>query len=164
MRRPIRIQKGNIPNAGGSSNGHTTGGRGGTGSGLIEVTGAFFTATQDSAHDSTVSVATDSGMYIAKQRSSTSFKIYGTSSDGSTNVDGVLTLTPKAPGSLSSGEFCVQAIGSDSTVYYVSKFYNRGVQCSSDSGSTSKFFGATLLAEATDEGQASSGFVNLDTQ
>jgi hypothetical protein len=73
-------------------------------------------------------------------------------------------LTPKAPGSLASGEFCIQAIGSDSTVYYVSKLHNRSVKVSSDSGSNVIHAGGTLLTEATDEGQASSGYVNLDTQ
>ena len=164
MGRPIKIQKGNITSAGGSSNGHTTGGKGGSVAGAIEVTGAFFTAAQDTGHDSTVSVSTSGGMYIARQRSSKNFTIYGTSSDGSTSVSGVLALTPKAPGSLASGEFSVQAIGSDSTVYYVTRFHNRSVSCSSDSGSSHKHFGMSLLAEATDEGQASAGYVNVDVQ
>ena len=164
MGRPIKIQKGDIQSAGGSSNGHLTGGKGGSGAGMIEVTGAFYSATDDSGHDSTVSVSTESGTYIARQRSTKKFKIYGTSSDGSTTVNGILSLTPKAPGALASGEFCVQAIGSDSTVYYVSKLHNRSAKVSSDSGSNFKSFGASLLAEGTDEGQASSGYVNLDVQ
>jgi|TARA_B100001964_G_C13772799_1_gene396750 hypothetical protein len=164
MGRPIKIQKGDIQSFGGSSNGHTTGGKGGLGAGLIEVTAAFWTAAQDSGHDSTVSVATDSGMYIASQKGAKKFKIAGTSSDGSTAVSGFLNLTPKAPGAIASGEFCVQAIGSDSTVYYVSKFHNRSVSVSSDAGSSYKHFGMSLLAEGTDEGQASSGYVNVDVQ
>jgi hypothetical protein len=38
------------------------------------------------------------------------------------------------------------------------------VSVSSDAGSSFKFFGMSVLAEGTDEGQASSGFVNVDTQ
>ena len=164
MGRPIKIQKGNITSAGGSASGHATGGKGGNVAGNIEVTGAFYRATDDSGHDSTVSVSTNGTQYIARQRSTKKFKIYGVSSDGSTAVSGFLNLTPKAPGAIASGEFCVQAIGSDSTVYYVSKLHNRSAKVSSDSGSNFKSFGASLLAEGTDEGQASSGYVNLDVQ
>lgn len=164
MGRPIKIQKGNITSAGGSANGHATGGKGGSLAGMIEVTGAFYSATDDSGHDSTVSVSTEGGTYIARQRSTKKFKIYGTSSDGSTSVSGVLSLTPKAPGALASGEFCVQAIGSDSTVYYVSKLHNRSAKVSSDAGSNFKSFGAAFLTEATDEDQGATGYVNLDVQ
>ena len=66
MGRPIRIQKGNITAHGGSSNGHSTGGLGGTGSGLIEVTGAFFTSL--TGLDSTITVSTANGMFISKQK------------------------------------------------------------------------------------------------
>ena len=162
MGRPIRIQKGNITAHGGSSNGHSTGGLGGTGSGLIEVTGAFFTSL--TGLDSTITVSTANGMFISKQKSTKKFNVVGTAVDGSTTSSEALTLTAKAPGALSSGEFCVQAIGDDSTVYYVHKFHNRGVSVSSDGGSSFKFFGMDVLAEGTDEGQASSGFVNVDTQ
>ena len=164
MGRPIKIQKGNITSAGGSANGHATGGKGGSLAGMIEVTGAYYSASDDSGHDSTVSVSTESGTYIARQRSTKKFKIYGTSSDGSTSISGVLSLTPKAPGALASGEFCVQAIGSDSTVYYVSKLHNRSAKVSSDAGSNFKHFGASLLAEGTDEEATSSSYVVLDVQ
>ena len=117
MGRPIRIQKGNITAHGGSSNGHSTGGLGGTGSGLIEVTGAFFTSL--TGLDSTITVSTANGMFISKQKSTKKFNVVGTAVDGSTTSSEALTLTAKAPGALSSGEFCVQAIGDDSTVYYV---------------------------------------------
>ena len=103
-------------------------------------------------------------MFISKQKSTKKFNVVGTAVDGSTTSSEALTLTAKAPGALSSGEFCVQAIGDDSTVYYVHKFHNRGVSVSSDGGSNFKFFGMDVLAEGTDEGQASSGFVNVDTQ
>jgi len=162
MGRPIRIQKGNITASGGSSNGHSTGGIGGTAAGLIEVTAAFF--TELTGMDSTLTVSTAGGMSLVKQVSTKKFKVRGTQVDGSTVSTEALTLTAKAPGALSSGEFCVQAIGDDSTVYYVHKFHNRGCSVSSDAGSSFKFFGMSVLAEGTDEGQASSGFVNVDTQ
>ena len=44
MGRPIKIQKGNIQSAGGSSNGHTTGGKGGFG-GLVDRAVADATPT-----------------------------------------------------------------------------------------------------------------------
>ena len=162
MGRPIRIQKGNITANGGSSNGHSTGGLGGSGAGLIEVTGAFFTSL--TGLDSTITVSTAGGIHLVKQVATKKFNVSGTAVDGSTTSTEALTLTAKAPGALSSGEFCVQAIGDDSTVYYVHKFHNRGCSVSSDGGSSFKFFGMSVLAEGTDEGQASSGFVNVDTQ
>jgi len=162
MGRPIRIQKGNITASGGSSNGHSTGGIGGTAAGLIEVTGAFFTSL--AGLDSTITVSTAGGMSIVKQVSTKKFKVRGLAVDGSTVSTEALTLTPKAPGSLSSGEFCVQAVGDDSTLYYVQKFHNRGCVVSDDNGTTVSHKGMSVLAEGTDEGQASSGFVNVDTQ
>ena len=161
MGRPLKIQKGNITANGGSSNGHSTGGKGGSGSGLIEVTGAFFSSL--TGLDSTITVSTANGLFIAKQKSTKKFNVSGTAVDGSTTTTEALTLTAKAPGALVAGEFCVQAIGDDSTVYYVHKFHNRGCSVSSDSGSTFKFFGMNVLGEAADEG-ANSGFVSVDSQ
>ena len=162
MGRPIRIQKGNITAHGGSSNGHSTGGLGGSGSGLIEVTGAFFTSL--TGLDSTITVSTANGIFLSKQKSTKKFNVVGTAVDGSTTSSEALTLTAKAPGALSSGEFCVQAIGSDSTVYYVHKFHNRGCSVSSDGGSSFKFFGMSVLGEAADEESDDSGFVAVDSQ
>ena len=65
---------------------------------------------------------------------------------------------------LDAGSVNANIIGDDSTVYYVHKFHNRGCSVSSDAGSSFKFFGMSVLAEGTDEGQADSGFVNVDTQ
>ena len=161
MGRPIRIQKGNITSHGGSSNGHSTGGLGGSGSGLIEVTGAFFTSL--TGLDSTITVSTANGIFLSKQKSTKKFNVVGTAVDGSTTSSEALTLTAKAPGALSSGEFCVQAIGSDSTVYYVHKFHNRGCSVSADGGSTFKFFGMSVLGEAADEESDDSGFVAVDS-
>ena len=72
MGRPLKIQKGVIQDHGGSSNGHTTGSLGGTGSGLIEVTGAFFSSL--TGLDSTITVSTANGIFLAKQKSTKKFR------------------------------------------------------------------------------------------
>jgi hypothetical protein len=75
-----------------------------------------------------------------------------TSADGSTRLTQVLTLTAKAPGSLTNGEFCVQIILDDSTVAYASKIFNNTVHyvtAGSVSGST-KY---SLSSEGADEGK-----------
>ena len=84
------------------------------GSGTIQVT-AYFPAGGSST--------TDIGSYIVSQRGSRRFKVHQLSDSSEV----VYTLTAVAPASLSAGEFCVQVILSDSTVGYVSKFYNRTV-------------------------------------
>ena len=111
------------------------------------------------------SLVTSTTAYIISQRGSKLFKI--SLEDSST---GVYCLKAVIPGNLSAtppngsaGEFCVQAIGDDSTVYYVHKFHNRGCSVSADGGSTFKFFGMNVLGEAADEG-ANSGFVSVDSQ
>ena len=162
MGRPLKIQKGVIQDHGGSSNGHTTGSIGGTGAGLIEVTGAFFSSL--TGLDSTITVSTANGIFLAKQKSTKKFTVVGTAVDGSTTSSETLTLTPKAPGALASGEFCVQAIGDDSTVYYVNKFHNRGVSVSSDAGSSFKFFQMSVLGEAADEESDTATIVTVDSQ
>ena len=76
--------------------------------------------------------------YIISQRSSKLFKI---SLEDSTT--GVYCLNAVAPGSLSdsppngsAGEFCVQGILDDSTVVYVSKFFNNTVHYVTAGGAT----------------------------
>jgi hypothetical protein len=74
------------------------------------------------------------------------------SADGSTRLTQVLTLTAKAPGSLTNGEFCVQIILDDSTVAYASKIFNNTVHyvtAASATGST-KY---SLSSEGADEGK-----------
>ena len=74
------------------------------------------------------------------------------SADGSTRLEQVLTLTAKAPGSLTNGEFCIQIILDDSTVAYASKICNNTVSyvtAGSVSGST-KY---SLSSEGADEGK-----------
>ena len=101
--------------------------------------------------------------YIVSQRSSTKFKIH---LEDSTEV--VMQLKAVAPGSLANdnasslGEFCVQVILDDSTVAYVSKFFNNTVHYVTAGGVTgSKPY--TLGAEGTDEGQ-DSGKANIDVR
>ena len=119
------------------------------GSGTIQVT-AYFPAGG--------SATTDIGSYIVSQRGSRRFKVHQLSDSSEV----VYTLTAVAPASLSAGEFCVQVILSDSTVGYVSKFYNRTVHYVTAAGTTGTAT-YTLGTEATDEAQASgAGVVNID--
>ena len=101
--------------------------------------------------------------YIVSQRGSNLFKIH---LEDSTEV--VMQLKAVAPGSLANdnssslGEFCVQVILDDSTVAYVSKFFNNTVHYVQADGTTgSKPY--TLKAEGTDEGQ-DSGKANIDVR
>ena len=129
--------------------------------GDFEVTGAFSTEATQPDGTGAESVSTASGNYIVSQRSTKQFKVNFLSADGSTRLEQVLTLTAKAPGSLTNGEFCIQIILDDSTVAYASKICNNTVSyvtAGSVSGST-KY---SLLAEGTDEG-ANSGVGSIDT-
>jgi hypothetical protein len=101
--------------------------------------------------------------YIVSQRGSNLFKIH---LEDSTEV--VMQLRAVAPGSLANddasglGQFCVQVILDDSTVAYVSKFFNNTVHYVQADGTTgSKPY--TLKAEGTDEGQ-DSGKANIDVR
>jgi hypothetical protein len=100
--------------------------------------------------------------YVVSQRSSSSFKIH---LEDSTEV--VMQLKAVAPGSLANdnvsglGEFCVQMILDDSTVAYVSKFFNNTVHYVTAGGvvGSVKY---TLGAEGTDEGKVSGeGSINV---
>ena len=118
--------------------------------GDFEVTGAFSTSTTQADGTGTESVSTASGNYIVSQRSSKQFKVNFLSADGSSRLEQVLTLTGKAPGSLTNGEFCIQFILDDSTVAYATKICNNTVSyltAGGVSGST-KY---SLSAEGTDE-------------
>ncbi len=101
--------------------------------------------------------------YIVSQRGSSLFKIH---LEDSTEV--VMQLRAVAPGSLANddssglGQFCVQVILDDSTVAYVSKFFNNTVHYVQADGTTgSKPY--TLKVEGTDEGQ-DSGKANIDVR
>ena len=141
MGRPIKRSRMSDTNVGGIS--AVAGGN------TIQVT-AYFPAGG--------SATTDLGSYIVSQRGSRRFKVHQLSDSSEV----VYTLTAVAPASLSAGEFCVQVILSDSTVGYVSKFYNRTVHYVTAAGVTGTAT-YTLGTEATDEAQASgSGAVNID--
>ena len=101
--------------------------------------------------------------YIVSQRGSNLFKIH---LEDSTEV--VMQLKAVAPGSLANdnssslGEFCVQVILDDSTVAYVSKFFNNTVHYVQADGTTgSKPY--TLGAEGTDEDKVS-GKASIDVR
>ena len=93
--------------------------------------------------------------YVVAQRGSNLFKIH---LEDSSEV--VMQLRAVAPGSLANddasglGQFCVQVILDDSTVAYVSRFYNRIVHYVTAGGDTGSVK-YTLGAEGSDEGQVS---------
>ena len=97
--------------------------------------------------------------YMVAQRGSKQFKLHLEDSS-----EAVYELKAVAPGSLTntSNQFCVQVILDDSTVAYVSKFFNNTVHYVTAGGATgSKPY--TLRAEGTDEGQ-DSGKANIDVR
>ena len=101
--------------------------------------------------------------YVVSQRSSSSFKIH---LEDSTEV--VMQLKAVAPGSLANdnvsglGEFCVQMILDDSTVAYVSKFFNNTVHYVT-AGGVAGSVKYTLGAEGTDENKVS-GLGSIDVR
>ena len=101
--------------------------------------------------------------YVISQRSSSSFKIH---LEDSTEV--VMQLKAVAPGSLANdnvsglGEFCVQMILDDSTVAYVSKFFNNTVHYVT-AGGVAGSVKYTLGAEGTDENKVS-GLGSIDVR
>jgi hypothetical protein len=134
----------------------------GNSTGDFEVTGAFATGTTQPDGTGAEAASTASGNYIVSQRSSKQFKVNFLSADGSTRLTQVLTLTAKAPGSLTNGEFCVQIILDDSTVAYASKIFNNTVHyvtAGSVVGST-KY---SLSSEGADEGAGSDSVGQIDT-
>ena len=104
------------------------------------------------------SLVSSTTAYIISQRGSQLFKI--SLDDSST---GVYELKAVAPASLAntSNQFCVQMILNDSTVAYVSKFFNNTVHYVTAGGATgsTKY---TLGTEGDDEGKAGAGIGNID--
>ena len=101
--------------------------------------------------------------YVVSQRATNLYKIH---LEDSTEV--VMQLKAVAPGTLANdnassvGEFCVQMILDDSTVAYVSKFFNNTVHYVTAGGVTGSVK-YTLGAEGTDEG-AVSGVGSIDVR
>jgi len=132
----------------------------GSSAGDFEVTGAFATGTTQPDGTGAEAVSTASGNFIVSQRGSKVFKVNFQSADGSTRLIQRLKLKAVAPGSLTNGEFCVQLILDDSTVAYVSKFFNRTVHYVTAAGATGRVK-YTLGTEATDE-QRTAGQGSID--
>ncbi len=93
--------------------------------------------------------------YIVSQRGTKKVKIHLEDTS-----EGIYELRAVPPGSLANdgasglGQFCVQVILDDSTVAYVSRFYNRIVHYVTAGGVTGSVK-YTLGAEGSDEGQVS---------
>ena len=101
--------------------------------------------------------------YIVNQRGSKKFKIH---LDDSSEV--IMKLVAVAPASLVNndtsglGQFCVQIILDDSTVAYVSKFYNRTVHYVTAAGATGSVK-YSLGSEGSDE-QKTAGFGSINVR
>jgi hypothetical protein len=132
----------------------------GSSAGDFEVTGAFATGTTQPDGTGAEAVSTASGNFIVSQRGSKVFQVNFLSADGSTRLIQRLKLKAVAPGSLTNGEFCVQLILDDSTVAYVSKFFNRTVHYVTAAGVTGSVK-YTLGTEGTDE-QRTAGQGSID--
>ena len=99
---------------------------------------------------------TGTGSYIVSQRGSKQFKVHLNDSS-----EEVMTLV--ALGTLTdNGTFNVKVILDDSTVAYVSKFFNNTVQYVTAGGATGNA-PYSQLAEGTDEGQVS-GKANVNVR
>ena len=133
----------------------------GSASGRVEVSGAFSTETTQPDGSGAEALVTTTGSYISAQRSSKRFKVVFTSTDGSTTLTQVLTLTAVAPASLTAGQFCVQVILNDSTVAYVDRFYNRTLHYVTAAGATGTCT-YTRGVEGTDEAKAGTGAGSID--
>ena len=104
----------------------------GYGSGRIAVSRHFFTGGAEAT----------TAAHIVKQVGDAKFMIRldsdatGTFSPapGSAASDEIMTLVNKANGAMSAGEFRIDATGSDSTVYQVTKLRNRTVQIEGSGG------------------------------
>ena len=98
--------------------------------------------------------------YIMSQRGSSLFKLRLEDSS-----EAVYELKAVAPASLgnTSNQFCVQMILNDSTVAYVSKFFNNTVHYVTAGGATG-FTKYTRGTEGDDEAKAGSGIGNIDVR
>ena len=132
----------------------------GNSAGDFEVTGAFATGTTQPDGTGAEAVSTATGNFIVSQRGSKVFLVNFLSADGSTRLIQRLKLRAVAPGSLTNGEFCVQLILDDSTVAYVSKFFNRTVHYVTAAGATGRVK-YTLGTEGTDQ-QKTAGQGSID--
>jgi hypothetical protein len=132
----------------------------GSSAGDFEVTGAFATGTTQPDGTGAEAVSTASGNFIVSQRGSKVFRVNFLSADGSTRLIQRLKLKAVAPGSLTNGEFCVQLILDDSTVAFVSKFFNRTVHFVTAAGATGRVK-YTLGTEGTDQ-QRTAGQGSID--
>ena len=101
--------------------------------------------------------------YIVNQRGSKKFKIHLDDSS-----EAIMKLVAVAPASLVNndnaglGQFCVQLILDDSTVAYVSKFYNRTVHYVTAAGATGSVK-YSLGTEGSDE-QKTAGFGSINVR
>ena len=96
----------------------------GYGSGRIAVSRHFFTGGSEAA----------TAAHIYKQKGDSKFWVRLDSDNADPTAGEILKLVNKADGTLVAGEFKIDAIGSDSTTYQVTKLRNRPVQIEGSGG------------------------------
>jgi hypothetical protein len=90
----------------------------GYGTGRIAVTRHFFTGGAEAT----------TAAHIVRQAGNGKYVVRLDSNAGDDSADEILTLTNLGAGNLTAGSFEIDAVGSDSTVYQVTKIRNRTVQ------------------------------------
>lgn len=100
----------------------------GYGSGRIAVSRHFFTGASEQA------ATGGQAAHIYKQKGDSKFWVRLDSDNADPTAGEVMKLVNKGDGTLAAGEFRIDAIGSDSTTYQVTKLRNRTVQIEGSGG------------------------------
>ena len=118
----------------------------GFGTGRIKVTRHFFTGGSEAT----------TAAHIVRQAGNNKYVVRLDSKNGGGGAfaprrhasDEVLTLVNKANGALAAGEFKIDAVGSDSTTYQVTKLRNRTVQLEGGATEDNAIYGIGIDASA----------------
>lgn len=117
----------------------------GFGAGRIAVTRHFFTGGAEAT----------TAAHIVRQAGNGKYVVRLDSNAGDPSADEILTLANKtgAPGeALIEGEFTLDAEGTDSTLYQVTKLRNRTVQCEAGGTEFNAVYGIGHVPEAKETG------------
>ena len=117
----------------------------GFGAGRIAVTRHFFTGGAEAT----------TAAHIVRQAGNGKYVVRLDSNAGDPSADEILTLATKtgAPGeALVEGEFTLDAYGTDSTIYQVTKLRNRTVQCEAGGTEFNAVYGIGHVPEAKETG------------
>jgi hypothetical protein len=118
----------------------------GYGTGRIAVTRHFFTGGSEAT----------TAAHIVRQAGNGKYVVRLDSNAGDDSADEVLTLANKVGTgggeALVAGEFTIDATGSDSTVYQVTKIRNRSVQCEAGGTEFNAVYGIGNIPEVKETG------------